>query len=191
MPNDGAIAGFGSPSAVTRGRSSPRSFICAHTAHDELPHPLHANGFRFRRAERFFVLVAAGFMNPNCFKRTPATFCLALLFFFGLFFKIRESAHELGSLSCFLERRSFAEDPVAHLGELKSDLLCEGQQQRYCWILTRISGSFGGVVRDLIQTGNWIRVMSVMESFQRPSRSVPTTDLIIASRSTGVRVVLR
>jgi len=49
-------------------------------------------------------------------------------------------------------------------------------------ILTRISASFGAVTRDVSQNGNWIRVMSVMESFERPHpKSVPSPALTLAS----------
>ena len=54
-------------------------------------------------------------------------------------------------------------------------------------ILTRISGSFGGVARELIQNGIWIRIMSIMESFERPPRSVPSDSFTIAPASSGAQ----
>src|SRR6266478_1989713 len=53
-------------------------------------------------------------------------------------------------------------------------------------ILTRISAAFGTATRDVSQNGNWFRVIPIMESFERPPRSVPTDDLTIVPASSGI-----
>jgi hypothetical protein len=58
-------------------------------------------------------------------------------------------------------------------------------------ILTRISTSSGVVTRDVSQNGNWIRVMSVMESFERPAPASHLSDLHPSCLSKAASCLIR
>jgi hypothetical protein len=114
------------------------------------------------------------------------TFSLCSFIFFGKsILKILESEHELG-LIAFLQRgpqlrdisfQTVAYDPyLARVGSNEVDS-----------ILTRISATFLAAEREVSQNGNWFRVMSNIESFELPPRSVPSDVLTVtASCYTGV-----
>ena len=54
-------------------------------------------------------------------------------------------------------------------------------------ILTRISATFFVAEREVSQNGILIRVMCLMESFERPPRSVPSDAFTIAPASSGAQ----
>ena len=111
----------------------------------------------------------------------------AFLFFFGIHFSNSGERAEARAYAVFASELLLRDDPVAHLRPLLPEPYRAGRQQRYRLILTRISASFGAVTRELSQNGNWFRVMSVMESFERPPRSVPSDALTIPCTSSGKR----
>src|ERR1700722_13859659 len=102
-------------------------------------------------------------------------------FFPDHFFIFSESIFQIGENECKLGPITFPQKPP-HLGDdpvgrrkprSTRPTLPGARCHDLGSILTRISGSFGGVASELSQNGIWIRIIRNMESFQRPPRSVP------------------
>ena len=94
-------------------------------------------------------------------------------FFHRLFFifleslvQIGEGAHKLGPLAYQRRGPQLRNDPVAHLTAEYQTELARVSSQDVGAPLTRVSATFSAATREVSQNKNWIRVMSVMESFQ-------------------------
>jgi hypothetical protein len=108
-------------------------------------------------------------------------------FFWGSLVQIEEGQHKLGPLAFQRRGPQLRNDPVAHLNAEYQTELARVSSQDVGAPLTRVSATFSAATRELSQNGNWIRVMSIIESLQRPSRSVPSDGVSIASIARGVQ----
>jgi hypothetical protein len=146
----------------------------------------NTRGFRFRGTWRLCFLVTVVFMSSTlaCPRRSPIFFQAIFLFFLESIFQIGESEYKLGLIVFPQEPPHLGDDPVGRRKPRSTTPTLRGAScPDLGSILTMISGSFGGVARDVSQNGIWIRVMCNMESFQRPPRSVPSNTFTISSAS--------
>ena len=119
------------------------------------------------------------------FMRELATFLPKLFYFFlESISQIGESEHRLGPIAFRKQTVNWGMTPYLSSGTTFSQAyIARVGSNEIGLILTRISASFGAATREMSQNGNWIRVMSFMESFERPASRVPDDALTIISTS--------